>query len=471
MRQEIQHGGKLWGVLGLLLLPLIFASSVSANRFTSPSYTIDTSVIGASLAGPQASPNYRMTSSGGESVVGNGASGSYLLGQGYVKTLEKSLDVSLQPEGLTAYWPLDNAAPGGTAFDSSINGNDGVYSTGSASEIGYKVGNSWYGSTGVSSVDIPNSSTMPSGNTMTISGWLTKGSTTGQYAIVTKWDYAAGQGAGGQSSWALQTAPGNTELRMFVSNSSFDPGDAYVDTTNAYLNDSTWYYFTVVYDGTQSNANRVKIYLNGTQLTTNITGTLPTTLNPSTAAVSIGNFPGLSRYWEGGSIDELKLYDRVLTQTEITAEYTAGSLGVPTSFEFPSLTPGISKSANVDIFVQTDAPGYSLAIDQNNDLTSGSYTIPAISGSIGSPVSWSEGTTKGLGFSLYGTNATGLPGTWNSGNSYAAFPNSTTTFYTRTGYTGGQKDKHNMRLRLDVPTTQAAATYENTMTITGTMTP
>src|SRR6478672_4606995 len=77
-----------------------------------------------------------------------------------------------------------------------------------------------------------------------------------------------------------------------------------------------------------------------------------------------------------------------------------------------------------------------------------------LSGSIASPVSWSEGSTKGLGFTLYGTNATALPGTWASGSAYAALPSTSTSFYTRSNYTGGSKDILNMRLRLDTATAQ-----------------
>jgi hypothetical protein len=214
----------------------------------------------------------------------------------------------------------------------------------------------------------------------------------------------------------------------------------------------------------------VKLFLNGVQLTTTVGGTIPTTLYGSTTPLVIGDFPGLSRNWSG-ALDEMKLFSRPLAPDEIKADYTAGNAGIPAGLALGNITPGSSGISAFDAITQTSAPGYTLAINQNNNLTSGGNTIPAVSGSIASPVSWSEGATKGLGFTLYGTNATAIPGTWASGSGYAALPGSATSFYSRSGYTGGAKDVLNMRLRLDVAASQASGDYANTMVITGTMVP
>ena len=172
-----------------------------------------------------------------------------------------------------------------------------------------------------------------------------------------------------------------------------------------------------------------------------------------------------------GSIDEVRLFDRILTADEVKAEYNAQNTGSSSGLSLNVITPGASQIAEFDAIMQTDAPGYSLAIHQNHDLQFGVNTIPAVAGSIASPLTWNEGTTKGLGFTLYSTTATAIPGTWSSGTAYAALPGSSTSFYTRTGYTAGAKDVLSLRLRSDVNTTQPSGFYENMMTITGTMTP
>lgn len=287
----------------------------------------------------------------------------------------------------------------------------------------------------------------------------------GEDAIAAQWQYGSGTGA-----WALETTPAGTQLRFFLRNNPSDPGDHYVDTTNANLVSSTWYHVTVVYDGAQAaNADRVKIYLNGVELSKTITGTMVTTLTSTTANFVIGDFPDLGRQWSG-AIDEVKLYDRALNQSEIVAEYTAGNTGIASGLSLGPITPGASNTTLYDAIIQTDSGGYTLAVQQNQDLTNGAYTIPSIGGSIASPLSWSEGTTKGLGFTLVSTTGTAIPGKWSSGSAYSAFPGTLTSFYTRTGIPSG-RDVLGMRLRADVDTSQASGSYTNNITVSGTITP
>ena len=91
-----KHLGITIGLVGIAAV-LVFAQPVLANRFTSPSYTIDISSTGDSLAGAIGSPNYQLVSTGGESGVGNAASGSYKLSQGYTSQLEQSIQLLLSP--------------------------------------------------------------------------------------------------------------------------------------------------------------------------------------------------------------------------------------------------------------------------------------------------------------------------------------------------------------------------------------
>jgi hypothetical protein len=453
--------GIVWAVL-LAVGGMGGVWSVSAASFNSSNFSINGN-IGDSAAGAQSSTNYQLTSAAGESIAGQSSSTSYKLGQGYIPTLENSMQVITQPNGLSGYWPLDNAAAGATAFDESANANNGTYSAGTASYPG-KVNGSWSETSGTATTSIPHSASMPSGNAMTVSGWIYKSSALNQHAIMSKWDFGASNG-----TWALQLVDGSN-LRAFIRSGPGDSGDNYVDSTNANLAAGTWYHVAMVYDGTQSAADRVKLFVNGVQLSTTVGGTIPSTLFASTTPLVIGDFPGLSRYWSG-ALDEVKLYSRALNESDIKAEYDAGVAGVPAGVGLGAITPGTAQTAAFDSIVQTSAGGYSLAINQTSNFTNGAATIPAVSGSIGAPVAWNDGTTKGLGFTLFGTNATAIPGLWGSGANYAALPGTATTFYSRTGPTGGSKDVVNMRLRADVSTSQPAGNYSNQMIITGTMIP
>jgi len=668
--------GILWSVL-LSIVGVGGALTAHAATYNSTNFSINGN-LGDSAAGGQTSTSYQLTSAAGESIAGDTASKSYKLGQGYVSTLDNSLQLVTQPSGLAAYWPLDDASAGGPMVDESQNANNGFYEASSVNVAG-KVGRAWNDLNTNQYGQAPDSASFPAGSAMTVSAWVNSSDLSNQRTIMSKWDYSVGGGTVGE--WAIQLAPTAGQLRVFISSGSGDPGNNYVDTTNAGLTTATWYHVTMVYDGSQAAANRVKVYVNGTQTSTTVGGTIPTTLYAAgTNPVVIGNFPGLSRWW-AGAIDEAKIYDRALTQNEIKAEYNAGNSGIPAGLALGAVTPGMSQTSAFDSIVQTSAGGYSLAINQNNNLqtglsgasadfsqnfdsfgagttlttgntgfsalansggatftssatdpvhntfgrmqttssstmsaqtdysatgsryfrfyirlasipgstqtvvnlrdaatnvvsairvqsdgtivlrdgnlttatstatlsanqwarlelyynsassvqtlriftgtnfdgsvptqvlngaaTNGSTTntnfgivtaqasqtldldevatstagwlgpsggtaIPSVSSNISSPSAWVEGTTKGLGFTLFSTNATAIPGSWGSGANYAAIPGSSTTFYSRTGYTGGSKDVLGMRLRLDVADNQDAGDYANRMTITGTMIP
>lgn len=79
----------------------------------------------------------------------------------------------------------------------------------------------------------------------------------------------------------------------------------------------------------------------------------------------IGEFPGLARGW-AGSIDEVKVFNRALTTSELKAEYDAGNAGIPAGLSLGAVTPGVSRVSAFDSIVQTSAGGYGLAINQNN---------------------------------------------------------------------------------------------------------
>lgn len=171
-----------------------------------------------------------------------------------------------------------------------------------------------------------------------------------------------------------------------------------------------------------------------------------------------------------GTIDEVKLFNRVLSADEVAAERSAGVAGFPAGVAISNIIPGSPASVTADAIVETvNVPNYTLTINQDHDLQNGGNTIAAVSGSIASPAAWSNGTTKGFGFTL--VSAPGLDGKWGSGANYAAAPGSATTFYSRTGASNSVKDIVAMRLKADTTLSTPAGQYTNQLTITGTITP
>jgi hypothetical protein len=86
-------------------------------------------------------------------------------------------------------------------------------------------------------------------------------------------------------------------------------------TTAVYRDPSAWYHFVVVYDTTQAtSSNRIRMYVNGVQVTSFGTATYPSqnyasgVFNSSSYAASIGREDGFSNYFDG-EITEVNFID------------------------------------------------------------------------------------------------------------------------------------------------------------------
>lgn len=109
--------GIVWAIL-LSLVGVGGAWSAQAATFNSTSYSINGN-LGDSAAGGQGSTNYQLTSAAGESIAGQSTSSSYKLGQGYIATLERSLELTVNP-GTAALGALTPGTPVSTDLTATI---------------------------------------------------------------------------------------------------------------------------------------------------------------------------------------------------------------------------------------------------------------------------------------------------------------------------------------------------------------
>lgn len=437
--------------IGVLIAALSVAAAtfqfVSADRFTGTSYIIDASVTNNTTGTIGTSTTYKLVSSAGETAIGSGSAGSYKIGVGFVAQLEKSLALTVQPSGLVAHYTLDE--PSGTMIgDQSVYSAYGVAQNSPTSVAG-KIDTALSFNGTSQAVSIASNAQTQLNSTGTLEAWIKSSTTTGSMAVVSK-----------SSNFWLGIENGKAAMYDWTS------ANMCSDTTT--ITDGSWHHIAVSLNSGVTNGSI--LYVDG--LAKKSCTWTPVS---QTGYVAIGAVQtGASTYAQyfTGSIDHAKVFNRILTDDELLAEHAGQNAGATSGVALGTITPGVSNTVLSDVIIRTDAGSYTLAINQDHDLTSGSNTIAAVSGSIASPVAWSEGSTKGLGFTLTSTNATAIPGTWNSGNSYAAFPGTGTTFYTRTGLQGSA-DYLTLRLRADVASTQASTPtpYSNTITITGTITP
>lgn len=116
-----------------------------------------------------------------------------------------------------------------------------------------------------------------------------------------------------KTSWSLyQTQDAKIGFTVWAG----DPGPAYAVSTSK-ISENTWHHIVVTYDG----ANTIKIYLNG-ELCASKTDVQKVQDNedPTTNKIMIAKGGNPKRFFSG-MIDEVKIYNRVLTDAEIKASY------------------------------------------------------------------------------------------------------------------------------------------------------
>ena len=152
---------------------------------------------------------------------------------------------------------------------------------------------------------------------LTLNGWIKISSPFVNDTIMAKWLH------GSQACITIQLDTSDIEeLKVFVASGLADGGSNYTITTDSSLVVDTWYLVSVVYDGSEAAADRIKIYVNGTLKSTSVSGTIATSLTSATSTFELGRLVGIGRYWDG-NIANGQLYNKALTAAEVLQNYNA----------------------------------------------------------------------------------------------------------------------------------------------------
>ncbi len=440
--------------LGLAVAAALFPAASYAAVLQSPHFRLDPNVAGA-FGGTSASGSYKLQDIGGETVVGAGSSASYKLVQGYVAQLQQSIQLTVLPSGVTAYYPLDSV-DGASAYDVSQNQNNGLLK-GTPAWTGGKIDNALAFDDAADYVTTTSPVSGPSAYTIEL--WVKTGTANGGRII----------GLGNAQTGASTSY----DRHVYMSNDGrlhFGAGANQVASSTAAYNNNAWHHVaaTMGAGGMSLYVDGIKVGINSNTTSQNYTGYW------RLAQDNLTGWPSApTGTYFNGTVDEVKIYNRMINQSEVANAFSAGSVGLRQAFTIPNVTPGQSQTYLADAIVRTDAGGYDLSLVQDHPLrhTDGSTTIGPVSGNITAPAPWVEGTTKGLGFTL--TAGTGIDGKWGSdpAYSYAAVPSTLTNFHSRTGLTGGSPEKTTMQYRVDVQASQKQGIYSNNVVYTATMKP
>ena len=202
--------------------------------------------------------------------------------------------------GLVAMYPFD-----GNANDASGNGNNGTVYGATLTMDRFGNPNSAYSFNGSTDyIDVANSPSLNTSteNNTTICGWVNNTSVGGEYFFLGV-NYATS---------AYQLYDGDTLMAMNY-NWQYLGGEWYKVKSKIKTNLNTWYFITAVFDYSNSV---IKLYVNG-ELNNQLSCTIG---RPPTPNIVIGRNPWPEAYMNG-EIDDLRLYNRVLSDCEIMDIY------------------------------------------------------------------------------------------------------------------------------------------------------
>lgn len=258
--------------------------------------------------------------------------------------------------GLVGYWPFeDPLQTSGTINDVSGSANnltmtgfsapDGIVAVGKIGNALSLDGNGDYAyKNGVNT-------NLPAGNPTTASA---------EAWVYPTWDTALPAWASGGYrppydyngivSWGNRTCTGGGFAMSLTANAT--PQFAgwcndYVSSGSA-LVPNTWNHLAVVINGTSA----ITYYVNGTPVIGTLTGNVP--LNLASTNLVIGGLQATSQYRNfKGKIDEVRIYNRVLSAQDIAARYTATIPSVSVGANSATGTPGAASTIN--LFVPNSA--------------------------------------------------------------------------------------------------------------------
>jgi concanavalin A-like lectin/glucanase superfamily protein len=209
-------------------------------------------------------------------------------------------EVAVVP-GLVAAYAF-NEGSGATAVDSSGNGNQGAISGATRNTSGqYGAALDFDGTNDL--VTVPDSSSLDLTNGMTLEAWVRPLTTSGWRTVV------------------LKERPGDTAYALYSSNNDNGrpSGRVRVNGSNVSVNGtsrlttSVWTHLATTFDG-----SNLRLYVNGALVATRAaSGTILT----STNLLRIGGSSALGR-WFRGRIDEVRVYNRALSASEIQSDRT-----------------------------------------------------------------------------------------------------------------------------------------------------
>lgn len=133
---------------------------------------------------------------------------------------------------------------------------------------------------------------------------------------------------------------GNNTIRFGVIHTNGDSGNQLADTNIGAYSLNKWNHLVCIFDGAQEgNSNKCKMYVNGTQLSLNFTGTWGSIVNTNiTYPVWIGSLFNNPSLTFNGQMDNIGIWNKALTERDIETLYEDG-LQLPSAYKIVNYWP------------------------------------------------------------------------------------------------------------------------------------
>jgi len=272
--------------------------------------------------------------------------------------------------GLVGYWPFN-----GNANDESGNGNNGTVNGATLTSDRFGNGNKAYSYDGVNDfIEVQNNSSL-NPTYYTISAWVNPSG----FYLNNQDDanYIVGKGNDyNQGNFSLLYKSLNRKAYGAIGVFNF------VNSTSS-INTGNWYNLISTWDGTT-----LKIYFNGILENTSVFNSI--NVGSSNESLFFGTMATNQTwpYWLNGKIDDIGIWNRALTQQEITNLYTAQFIPPVSACEWKSIDAGHQFS----LAIKGDNTLWTWGDDTFGQLGRDNSVINSIPGQVSSSLGWSEVT-------------------------------------------------------------------------------
>ena len=280
----------------------------------------------------------------------------------YALSAEEVAELATPPVLLPkAHWKLDETS--GLVARDSAGGHDGTLENGPVWSTDGKINGTLYFDGVNDQIIVPHSDELSFTKQFTMSAWInnTSASISNSYRIISK------ESSGSNDNYWMSLQSG--WLWMGIGGQYFSPG--------IILSPNQWYHVAGTYD---SDTAEVNMYIDSVKV---LTQSISSSLNPNDANIVIGsNWEGF-KWWEG-FIDDVRLYDHVLTEADVLTLASGGEVGggspkPPVNPPADSCVDNFSDEFNARVFSNNDGskPWASawLEVNESNGPTSGDIQV------------------------------------------------------------------------------------------------